>query len=104
MYVYSKCHFTITRMVEIFTHCLRAPDKGVFDDNFSYFSLKPYVMTPHLICLTETVKMRGHNICFYGELSLIMTKYCLLSRALHCLQGVSCTVNSKSFHIWSISE
>ena len=29
---------------------------------FSYFSLKPYVVTPHLICLIETDQMRGHNI------------------------------------------
>ena len=26
-----------------------------FDDNFSYFSLKPYVVTPHLNRLDETV-------------------------------------------------
>ena len=36
--------------------------------------------------LDETVQMRGHNICFYAELtkkvSLIITKYSLLSRAL----------------------
>ena len=25
--------------------------RGVFDDNFSYFSLKLYVVTPHLNCL-----------------------------------------------------
>ena len=38
--------------------------EGVLDDNFSYFSSKPYVVTPHLNRLVETVKMRGHNICF----------------------------------------
>ena len=27
-----------------------------------------YVVTPHLNCL-ETVQMRGHNICFYAELT-----------------------------------
>ena len=27
---------------------------GVFDDNFSYFSSKPYVVTPHLNRLIET--------------------------------------------------
>ena len=37
---------------------------GVFDDNFSYSSWKPYVETPHLNRLVETVQMRGHNICF----------------------------------------
>ena len=30
-------------------------------DNFSYFSLKPYVVTPHLNRLVETVQMRRHN-------------------------------------------
>ena len=34
----------------------------VFDDNFSYFSLKPYVVTPHLNHLIEMVQMRGHNV------------------------------------------
>ena len=28
-------------------------------DNFSYFSLKPYIVTPHLNCLDE---MRGANM------------------------------------------
>ena len=32
---------------------------------FSYFSLKQYVVTPHLNYLDETLQMRGHNICFY---------------------------------------
>ena len=34
-------------------------------DNFSYFSLKPYVVSPHLnrlIETVETVQMRCHNI------------------------------------------
>ena len=35
-----------------------------FDDNFSYFSSKPYVVTPHLNRLVETAHMRGRNICF----------------------------------------
>ena len=30
----------------------------------SYFSLKPYVVTPHLNRLDETVRMRGHYIYF----------------------------------------
>ena len=34
----------------------------MFNDNFSYFSLKPYVVTPHLYHLDE-------NICFYAELT-----------------------------------
>ena len=33
---------------------------------FSYFSFKPYVVTPHLNRLDETVQMRGHNICLYN--------------------------------------
>ena len=36
----------------------------IIQDNFSYFSIKPYVLTPHLNRLVETVQMRGHNICF----------------------------------------
>ena len=67
-------------------------------DDFSYFSLKPYVVTPHLNCLTETyvvtpylnhlletVQMRGHNLGFCVELTKIIpyiTKYSLSSRAL----------------------
>ena len=43
-------------------------------------------MTPHLSRLIEMVQIRGHNICFYAELkklSLIITKYSLLSRTLN---------------------
>ena len=38
-------------------------------DNFSYFSLIPYVVTPHLNCLDETVQMRGHNVCLRAEIT-----------------------------------
>ena len=31
---------------------------------FSYFSLKPYFVTPNLNRLVETVQVRGQNICF----------------------------------------
>ena len=44
---------------------------------FSYFSSKPYDVTPHLYRLIEAVQMRGHNISFYIELKklpLIITK------------------------------
>ena len=41
----------------------------IIEDNFSYFSLKSYVVTPHLNCLDETVQMRGHNLRFYAELT-----------------------------------
>ena len=44
-------------------------------DNFSYFSLKLYVVTPHLNRLVETVQIRGHNICFNEELTKIIPKY-----------------------------
>ena len=42
-------------------------------DNFSYFSMKPYVVTPQLNCLVKMVQMRGHNICFYAELTKIIS-------------------------------
>ena len=41
----------------------------IIEDNFSYFSLKLHVVSPHLNRLAETVQMRGHNICFSGELT-----------------------------------
>ena len=34
----------------------------IIEDNFSYFSLKLYVATPHLNRLNEMVQMRIHNI------------------------------------------
>ena len=60
-----------------------------FRDDFSYFSLKPYVVTPHLnhqcshkhnvvtphLNLLETDPMRGHNICLYAELTKIISNY-----------------------------
>ena len=43
---------------------------------FVFFSPKPYVVTPHLNrCLVETVQMRGHNICFYAELTKHIPNY-----------------------------
>ena len=36
---------------------------------------KPYVVTPHLNCLVNTVQMRGHSICFYTELIKIIPNY-----------------------------
>ena len=35
--------------------------------NVYYFSIKTYVVTPHLTCLNEIVQMRVHNIWFHGE-------------------------------------
>ena len=47
--------------------CTSALDKREYlmtiRDKFSYFSIKQYVMTPHLNRLVETVQMRGHNRC-----------------------------------------
>ena len=40
-----------------------------------YFSSIPYVVTPHLNRLDETVQMRGHNIWFYTELTKINPNY-----------------------------
>ena len=34
----------------------------IIQDNFSYFSVKSYVVNPHLNRLIEMVKMRGHNM------------------------------------------
>ena len=57
----------------------RAPDKRGIEDNskinFSYFSTKTYVMTPHLNRLRETILMMGSNIRLkelYGKLSLLL--------------------------------
>ena len=36
----------------------------VIEDNFSYFSLKLYIMTRHL---RRRIQMRGHNICINAE-------------------------------------
>ena len=47
----------------------------IFEDNFSYFSSKPYVVTPHLNRLHETVQMRYHNIRFYAKLTKIIHNY-----------------------------
>ena len=46
----------------------RALDKReylmIIGDNFSYFSIKLDVVTPHLNSLIEMIQMRGHNISF----------------------------------------
>ena len=34
----------------------------IIQDNFSYFSVKPFVVTPLLNRLIETVEMRDHNM------------------------------------------
>ena len=46
------------------------------EDNFSYFSLKPYAVIPHLNLLDKTVQIRGHNIhVFNVELTNIIPNY-----------------------------
>ena len=37
----------------------------IIRDNVCQFCMKPYVVTPHLNRLDETVQMRGHNIWFH---------------------------------------
>ena len=39
---------------------------------FSYFSSKPYVVTPSS---EPSHRMRGHNICFYAEITKIISNY-----------------------------
>ena len=69
----------------------------ITEGHFVYFSLDscydPHVMTPHLNRLIEMVQILGHNINYalkqgLQKLSLIITKYSLLSGALllcfHC--------------------
>ena len=65
--------------------CHSSREEGVFDDNLSSNSSKPFVVTPHLNRLDETVQMRGHNMWYYAELMKIIPNYhqiLLLSRAL----------------------
>ena len=42
---------------------------------FSYFSLKPHVVTPHLNRLVKNVKVRGHNTDFGAELTKIIPNF-----------------------------
>ena len=44
----------------------------IIRDNFCYFCTKTYVMIPHLNRLDKTVQMKGHNICFYAEMTKII--------------------------------
>ena len=41
----------------------------IIEDNFSNFSLKQYVVTPHLNPPDKMVQIMGHNIGFYAELT-----------------------------------
>ena len=57
--------------------CMEAElrSQTVFDDNFSYFSSKPYFVTPHLNRIIQAVQMRVNSICFYAELTKIIPNY-----------------------------
>ena len=64
------------RMCDTFIRSLHKKEYlMIIRDNFSYFSLKLYVVTPHLNCLNKTVQMRGHNICLYAELTKIIPNF-----------------------------
>ena len=50
---------------KIDVHIYRALDKSEYlIINCENFSMKPYVVTPHLNRLTETVQIKGYNIWF----------------------------------------
>ena len=56
-------YVNVLNLTEIIANRIKSSRlEGVFDDNFSYFSSKPYVVTPHLNCVIETVQMRDHNM------------------------------------------
>ena len=44
-------------------------------DTFSCFSLKTYIVIPHLNRLIETVQMRRYNMCFTAELTKVIPNY-----------------------------
>ena len=43
----------------------------IIRDNFCLFCFEPYVVTPHLNRLVETVQMRGHNIWQLDNFNII---------------------------------
>ena len=63
------------------------PSKIIF---LIFFSMKTYVVTPHLNCHGKTVLMMGYKICFYGEIWLIIHKLSLLS---HISGALGCNVD-----------
>ena len=48
-----------------------------------YFSTKSYIVTPHWNRLTETVLVRGHNICLNGKIRIIIHKLSLSGALYH---------------------
>ena len=46
----------------------------IIEGYFSYFSSKPYIVTPHLNRLDGTVQMRVENICFMQSKTRAVTR------------------------------
>ena len=46
---------------------------------FFFFASKPYAVTPHLNCLSETVHMRGNTYVFMQNEQIIANYYQILS-------------------------
>ena len=57
-------------------------------DNFCYFCIKIYVVTPHLNRLDETVQMRGHNICLRLEIRKINFELCSVPHLSGALESL----------------
>ena len=66
----------------------------IIQDNFFYFSMKPYVVTPHLNRLGETVHMMGRNIRFKGAIWKIIPKFFLLPLLIWSTEVASATAYS----------
>ena len=73
---YLKIFFPLNLEALAKTHALvKRGYLMIIEDSFSYFSLKPYVVTPHVNPLVKRVQMRGYNICLYSELTKIIPNY-----------------------------
>ena len=93
----------------VHTYVCRALDKMkylmIIWDNFSYFSLKPYVVTPHLSLLVETVQMRAHNIHFCAKLIKIIPNYHqILPLISVCVWMTKALLHQHNVAGWSISS
>ena len=70
-------------------HGIRALDKREnFDDNFSYFSSKPYVVTPHLNRLEPSLSDEGSHHTVLCRINKIYPK--LLPNTPSYLELLSC--------------
>ena len=47
---------------------------GIIQRPFLYFSVKTFLVAPHLNRLAKTVLMRGHKVYFYGHIRKIIPK------------------------------